>query len=363
MKNFLKLSSINSERVQHAMKTGIAVLLGLLIAKFFSFSNDQWLIIAILVVMCGQISVGGLLQKSYMRFLGTLLGALIAVSTLYLFGLNPVIIALVVYLATILFSYISTGQKTFSEAGTLGAVTVAIILINAAPTVHLAWMRFIQISLGILIALIVSRFLWPQRAKDRLRRAIVANIQHMQNFYLHTLVNDRGARTREIENYIIQSFVYQRNLINEAARESFSRAALIYDEIIVCEREIVRSMDFNHYALQLSNKGKEFLANFVEIEKFNQQVVAELQKIADYLADEKLAPSILFKRIDLSWIEHIMTALIEAEKSLTHEDIQHINVILFCTKIIADRLFELSNAVKQFNRAVTGHPVELTENS
>lgn len=101
----------SSERIIHSLKTAFACLLGFVCIKSIGFHTDQWLIITILVVMCAQINVGSVVQKSYMRFLGTLAGSVIAAITIVVLGTDPVVIAIVVTTSALLFSYLATAQK------------------------------------------------------------------------------------------------------------------------------------------------------------------------------------------------------------------------------------------------------------
>src|SRR5665213_1479789 len=93
-------STTNTERVIHSIKTALACLIGLLLAKLVHFAVDQWLIITIAVVMCGQINVGSMINKSKMRFLGTLSGSLIAGLTIALLGTSTIVVACVIAISS-----------------------------------------------------------------------------------------------------------------------------------------------------------------------------------------------------------------------------------------------------------------------
>ena len=137
---------MDTERLTHGLKTAFACLIGFILMRAFHPYIDQWLIITIIVVMCAQLSVGSMMQKSYMRFLGTLSGSMIAALTLVIFGINELAFAIVITMGVLFFSIIATSDKNFSESGTLGAVTVVIILINPHPTLIVA-LRDLQIIL------------------------------------------------------------------------------------------------------------------------------------------------------------------------------------------------------------------------
>jgi uncharacterized membrane protein YccC len=133
--------NIQFERIIHSIKTAFACLIGLLIIKLVGAPMDQWLIITVVVVMCGQINVGSVITKSYMRFLGTLTGSLFAGLTILVFGTEPLATAVVISLSAVMFSFIATSEKNYSDAGTLGAVTVIVILVGQHPTIITAMHR------------------------------------------------------------------------------------------------------------------------------------------------------------------------------------------------------------------------------
>src|SRR3989338_7149858 len=95
------VNAFNTERFIHGLKTALACLMGFAITKSVHFPVDQWLIITIIVVMCAQLNVGSVIQKSYMRFLGTFTGSLLAALTLLFFGTNDLATAIIIGLSAL----------------------------------------------------------------------------------------------------------------------------------------------------------------------------------------------------------------------------------------------------------------------
>jgi uncharacterized membrane protein YccC len=170
MANIISSSYSNLERVIHSFKTTLACLIGFAIIKSTHVPFDQWLIVTIIVVMCAQINVGSVFQKSYIRFFGTLAGSLIATIALLVFHDQPWAAAVAVGFSAMLFSFIATMDSPWNDAGTLGVATTAIILMGQNPTIYLASVRTLEISLGILIAALISQFVLPIHARSHLRR-------------------------------------------------------------------------------------------------------------------------------------------------------------------------------------------------
>ncbi len=301
-----QLTKLDNNRLIHSLKTAIAFLIGLLIVWVFHLpAHGQWLLISLLVVMCAQSRVGAVMQKSYMRFLGTLIGACIAVLTLYLAYPSVVWTTLILCLTTALFSYIADSPGYLSDAGPLGAVTVVIILIGQNPSYTTALDRFLEISLGILIALLVSRFIWPLHSRTQLRYIMKNTLQDLKilseqlrawgsipkgfhDVHQHHNVKGEGVSETEktyetYEDKVISRFVSQNTLYNEVMRESFGRSNLtrVFKDILRGERDML------HYMNLMRNTLTHFSGETCR--RFNQQI--HVQKI--YEVSQQLFESII----------------------------------------------------------------------
>ena len=289
------VNALNTERFVHGLKTALACLIGFAITKSVHFPVDQWLLITIIVVMCAQLNVGSVIQKSYMRFLGTFTGSLLAALTLLFFGTNDLATAIIVGLSALIFSYIATGKKSFSEAGTLGAVTVIIILIGQHPTVITAAERFIEISIGILIAAIISQFVLPVHARRHLRDTQAATLRQLRAYYLATLLTDQTNKINEnyheIDESIAQSLITQRKLANEAKREPLGTAFDTdhFQQSLACEKEILRSISFMHHVYEISPDSKKLFSSMSVLYDFHDKICCALQDIANAIQHRKSA--------------------------------------------------------------------------
>lgn len=280
----LQLRRLDSDRLVHSLKTAIALLFGLLISYLFKLPlQGRWVVITILVVMCAQSRVGAILQKSYMRFLGTVIGASVASLTLWLIYPNVAFTILILCLATAVFSYIADSPSTWSEAGPLGAVTLIIIVISPNPNFYTVMSRFLEINLGIIIALLVSRFIWPLHSRTQLRYILMDTLQHLKDLAqkleeFTPTSDDTNEKPQEFfENKILNNIGIQKKLFKEVMSESFGRSNLnaTFKNILEAEREILRCITLMRNALM----------NFSDqnILIFNQH--AEIQKIYQITQD------------------------------------------------------------------------------
>jgi len=143
---------------RHAARTAVVAMTSLLVARFFKLPEAYWAPITTIVIE--QSSLGAALGPSWHRFLGTMLGAALgavaasqmSVPNVAAFGVSVFILGLLRVLPRIDLS----GYR-------FGAVTLAIVLLvprtGAASTIALH--RFIEVSIGIAVALALS-VVWPE---------------------------------------------------------------------------------------------------------------------------------------------------------------------------------------------------------
>lgn len=292
---------MNSERLIHSIKTVIAVLIGFSLTRVISFPYAQWIIITILVVMCAQIYVGSVLQKGTVRFLGTLCGCCIALITIEFFqsSLWSVLGALVI--ASFVFSYIATGGKdALSYFSTMGCVTLTIILLGQRdPSLEFAASRFLEITVGIFIATLVSQFVFPIHARTHLRKTQAETLGQLRDFYDKTLVANL-AEVQTIEHHdldeeIVKSLLKQRQLAKESVRERLGTAfsADHFGQSLFCERQILRAINFMHVAQDKLRGAVLPEAIVLMLQQFHEEVLAALSALSENVAGKKQTTLIL----------------------------------------------------------------------
>lgn len=284
---------LNPNRLIHSLKTAIAFLLGLFIARWLHFPlQGQWVLISILVVMCAQSRVGALLQKSYMRLLGTLIGAIIAGLTLWLVYPNLVWITFILGLSTILFSYLAASPGYLSEAGPLGAVTVVIILVGQDPSFESLLSRFLEISLGIAIALLVSRFIWPLHSRTQLRwliRGTLRDLQVLAKQLRQVPIQELSKQYDPYEESIINDFARQKQLTGEVKRETFGRVKITkrFQSILRREREVLRYLNLmKNVWVHASDRARERLTQQTDLLAIYQRIDSLFNAMIAHLSDK-----------------------------------------------------------------------------
>jgi uncharacterized membrane protein YgaE (UPF0421/DUF939 family) len=135
-------------------RTTLAAVLAMLLARMLRLPEFYWAPISTIVIIQSTIPPRTL---AWQRFVGTALGALLGVALATFFPATVMVYALGIILCGLLaFIFRVGGAYRFA------AITLSIILLiprALAPWI-VGWHRFLEVSLGVAVALVVTR-LWP----------------------------------------------------------------------------------------------------------------------------------------------------------------------------------------------------------
>ncbi len=160
---FVKLWKWQSESlpsVIHSVRTAIAATISLAVAGLFGLPEAYWAAIATLVVM--QSTLHATLLISLERIAATALGALAGAFLANYFA-NLLVFAAAIFILGLLCAVFRMGKSAYRYAGITFAIIVLIPRSNPAWIVALH--RFFEVSVGIVIALVLSA-LWPEDQPD-----------------------------------------------------------------------------------------------------------------------------------------------------------------------------------------------------
>lgn len=328
--NSKKYATINA--LKAALAAFIAYLLGLFLESHFHMAQSYlWIVITVLVVMSTQPNLGGALDKALMRFLGTVIGAIVAITILllvprwlhYYFAIPFIIFAV----------YTAGSSSKFSYAGTLSGITLIIILLNQNPGVQVAMYRAAEISLGIGISLLVNRLVFPIRAETRLKESYAKTILQIRDFF-EILFIERNDDHRKLRESLFGEFAKHLNLIKELKYEKSDKSVKEFEKMSLYSRRLYRYMIISYEYLEsrFSDKTLENLDDEV-FKRFKQHIIESLEDIAK---DIKSRKRISYHEI-VKYDKHILPLL---------ENEQHDEIFLFCIRMFLDALEKFS---KEYN--------------
>jgi uncharacterized membrane protein YgaE (UPF0421/DUF939 family) len=150
-------SKLTSHAILDAARTTLAAVVSMLLARALKLPEYYWAPISAIVIIQSTIDPKTL---AWQRFAGTALGAVVGALFAAFYLPNALPYAVAIFLCGLLCALLRIGS-----AYRFAAITVSIILLIAhqRPAWIVAWHRFVEVSLGIAVALAVAE-LWPGRA-------------------------------------------------------------------------------------------------------------------------------------------------------------------------------------------------------
>jgi uncharacterized membrane protein YgaE (UPF0421/DUF939 family) len=141
---------LTREALSHSLRTTIAAVVSTLLARAVKLPEFYWAPISTIVIL---LSVTDPLALAWQRFVGTALGAALGALIATYFNANWM-----VYGAGILVCGLLSAMLRLGSAYRFAAITLTIVLLitHGRPPWIVASHRFVEVSLGIAVALVVT---------------------------------------------------------------------------------------------------------------------------------------------------------------------------------------------------------------
>ena len=148
---------VDQKEFVHAARTAIAAVSSLLIARSFRLPDPYWAAIATMIVM--QSTLGAAWTVSKDRLAGTALGAAVGGLLATYAGQSVAVFGAGVFALGLLCAILRIDRSAYRYAG----ITLVIVMLIARtePAWIIAIHRFIEISVGIAVGLILTA-VWPE---------------------------------------------------------------------------------------------------------------------------------------------------------------------------------------------------------
>ena len=150
----------NLPSIAHAFRTAATATASVIIARLVQMPEAYWASIATLVVM--QSTLGATLTLSIERIAATAVGASVGALAANYFRVNLVAYAVAIFLVGLL-SFAFRLEKTAYRYASVTLTIIVLIPRSEAPWAT-ALHRFIEVSVGIIVALAVVA-LWPEHRR------------------------------------------------------------------------------------------------------------------------------------------------------------------------------------------------------
>jgi uncharacterized membrane protein YgaE (UPF0421/DUF939 family) len=152
------LSGVNRDSVLDSVRTAVAAVVALLLARLLKMPESYWAPISTIVIIQSTIPP---MTLGWQRFVGTALGAVLGAALATYFSPSVLVYGLGILVCGALAFLLRVGGA-YRFAG----ITLSIVLLipHASAPWIVGWHRFLQVSLGIAVALAVT-MVWPMAKK------------------------------------------------------------------------------------------------------------------------------------------------------------------------------------------------------
>jgi uncharacterized membrane protein YccC len=178
--------------IRLAVKTAVAGCVAMYFARLLRLPEPYWASISAMIVM--QANLGAAVQQSWIRFAATAVGAAVSIPFVAFAGQSLPGYGVAVFITCVL-----CGVLHLLDGLRLAAVTVAIVML--IPHTGHPWApaleRFLAVSFGILVALLVAEFFWPASAAENLRMGVAAGFLQLDLYLAALLRRHRGENAED----------------------------------------------------------------------------------------------------------------------------------------------------------------------
>ena len=142
----------------HAVRTAVAAVVSLLVARLFRLPESYWAAISCLVVM--QSTLGAALTISVHRGVGTAIGVVLGALAATWFQGNALVFGAAVLLIGLMCAALRIDRSAYRYASV--ALAIVMLITRAQNPWIVAAHRFVEVSIGIAVALALTSA-WPER--------------------------------------------------------------------------------------------------------------------------------------------------------------------------------------------------------
>ena len=155
MANWVTRLGISRAVLINSLRTAVAAVVSVLLARMLKLPEFYWAPISAIVILLSTINP---LTLAWQRFVGTALGAALGALLASFLGQNWIVYGLGIIACGIVSALLRLGAAyRFSAI----AFTIVVLIAHNRPPWIVATHRFVEVSLGIAIALLLT-VIWPQ---------------------------------------------------------------------------------------------------------------------------------------------------------------------------------------------------------
>ncbi|QHW36776.1 aromatic acid exporter family protein [Staphylococcus ursi] len=317
------------------LKTGIAIILAVSIASLLPHSAGMVTVAGIAAVVAMQPSVYRTFKTIVDQFQGNVIGALLAVAMVTIFGNNIIIMgATVILLIALLF------KMKIAHVATLATVTALVIMGQHDGSFYIsAFYRFSLVMIGVISSFIVNLTFLPPKFETKIYYNSL-NISTDIFKWFNLVLNDatefnyvkqdlENLRQRIVKLEQLLEFYKEERVYTKKQVFAQTRKKILFKEIVLSTRDaydVLRRM--NRYQNDLVHLNHALLLQIKleidELTQFHEQILISITKKAKFDAtlDQRFVPNPLKKDIMTAFKEEVVTD--SEPKNFSYANIMHI---------------------------------------
>lgn len=228
----LLLRLLPAQTLARALRTAIAATVTAVLTRVLDLEQGYWAVFSAILVM--QANFGSSVMAGWARLLGTaagaLFGALAATAADALLGQGTATLASAMFVTILACALLAAKNENLRLAGLTAAVVICLHEGGQASAFALGLSRFLEVGLGIVVALGVS-LAWPARARVVLRFGLakaLARLAELLAVLMDARLADRYERTRvfHAKDSVLRLDLRNRQLLAAARHEPGTSAQI-----------------------------------------------------------------------------------------------------------------------------------------
>ena len=150
---------LTRDALRISLRTAVATVVSMLLARTLKMPEFYWAPISTIVILLSTINP---LTLAWQRFAGTALGAFLGALIATYFPPNWIVYGIGLFVCGVLSAMLRVGSAYRFAAI---ALSIVLLITHSRPPWMVATHRFIEVSLGIAVALLVT-MIWPVSSKS-----------------------------------------------------------------------------------------------------------------------------------------------------------------------------------------------------
>jgi uncharacterized membrane protein YccC len=272
-------------RIIHVIKICLALLIAHLINAAFPVPYFAWTSVTIVIIMLTLPQVGGAVEKSIERIIGTILGACYGIAILLLTS-NPWLIALLAMFGIAVTAYRATSKMGYAYL--VAGFTLIMVLDGGSQSFEEALWRTGTILLGCIIALLVSLFFLPLRARNEWRWQLAESLNLMGKIWQAHLSPNvvKPLATKAMLKRVERAIFRQKSLIKSVAIESkqLRHHRDIMDELAAAQGRCLLLLELLAQTRWESSRSALVIQNLFSLGFAGRELGVDLHGLSQYCA-------------------------------------------------------------------------------